>query len=155
MEGHFFFKKPIMKLDFKNIHIGRIIQLRAEENQIEMERICNFMQSTEKEIETMYSQEDLPTGLLLKWSKLLQYDFFRIYSQHLILFAPQKRIQRMGKHSESKKVLLLPQFRKSLYTGEIIEFILELIRTDKKNIKQVMEEYNIPKTTLYKWLEKY
>ncbi|MBB6331771.1 hypothetical protein HNP24_002721 [Chryseobacterium sediminis] len=143
-----------MAIDLKNIHIGSMIQVHAERNQLEMTRICKFMQSSEKEIKVMYLQKDLPTDILLRWSKLLQYDFFRIYSQYLILFAPQKStVEACVKQIEDKNSL--PQFRKNLYTKEIIDFILELIRTGKKTKKQVIEGYNIPKTTLYKWLEKY
>lgn len=140
-----------MALDLKNIHIGSMIQSHVEQNEFEMTRISKFMRSSEKEIEVMYLQKDLPTDVLLRWSKLLQYDFFRVYSQHLILFAPQKS----SVQTKEDKKSVLPQFRKNLYTQEIINFILELIRTGKRTKKQVMEEYNIPKSTLYKWLEKY
>ncbi|WPO91730.1 helix-turn-helix domain-containing protein [Chryseobacterium sp. HR92] len=140
-----------MALDLKNIHIGSMIQSHVEQNEFEMTRICKFMRSSEKEIEVMYLQKDLPTDVLLRWSKLLQYDFFRVYSQYLILFAPQKS----SVQTKEDKKSVLPQFRKNLYTQEIIDFILELIRTGKRTKKQVMEEYNIPKSTLYKWLEKY
>jgi hypothetical protein len=140
-----------MALDLKNIHIGSVIQSHVEQNEFEMTRICKFMRSSEKEIEVMYLQKDLPTDVLLRWSKLLQYDFFRAYSQYLILFAPQKS----SVQTKEDKKSVLPQFRKNLYTQEIIDFILELIRTGKRTKKQVMEEYNIPKSTLYKWLEKY
>ncbi|MDR6463303.1 helix-turn-helix domain-containing protein [Chryseobacterium sediminis] len=143
-----------MALDLKNIHIGSMIQSRVKQNEFEMTRICKFMQSSEEEIKIMYLQKDLPTNILLRWSKLLEYDFFRIYSQYLILFAPQKSVQVGIKQKEDKKCIL-PQFRKNLYTKEIIDFILELVRTGKRTKKQVMEEYNIPKSTLYKWLEKY
>ncbi|WP_317040652.1 transposase [Chryseobacterium jejuense] len=120
-----------------------------------MTRICKFMKSSEKEIKAMYLQKDLPTGILLRWSKLLQYDFFRIYSQHLILFAPQKSSARVYVKQTEDKKSNLPQFKKNLYTKEIIDFILELIRTGEKTKEQVMAQYNIPKTTLYKWLKKY
>ena len=143
-----------MALDLKNIHIGSMIQSRVEQNEFEMTRICKFMRSSENEIEVMYLQKDLPTDVLLRWSKLLQYDFFRVYSQYLILFAPQKSSVQSIKQKEGKKSAL-PQFRKNLYTQEIIDFILELVRTGKRTKQQVMEEYNIPKSTLYKWLEKY
>ncbi|MFS4430377.1 helix-turn-helix domain-containing protein [Chryseobacterium sp. S90] len=143
-----------MALDLKNIHIGSMIHSHVEQNEFEMTRICKFMRSSETEIEVMYLQKDLPTNVLLRWSKLLQYDFFRVYSQYLILFAPQKSNIQSIKQKEDKKSAL-PQFRKNLYTQEIIDFILELVRTGKRTKKQVMEEYNIPKSTLYKWLEKY
>lgn len=141
-----------MKLDLKNIHIGNLIQTKVNSEQIEMNRICNFFHCKEKEVNEMYAQASLSTELLLKWSKLLEYDFFRLYSQHLILFSPQKG---MNTKVENNSKNALPVFRKNLYTKEIIAFSLELIRSGKKTKNQIIEEYNIPKTTLYKWLEKY
>ena len=84
-------------------------------------------------------------------SRLL--NFFRLYSQHLILYAPT------GKSSEDKKqdkkTSTLPQFRKNLYNKEIIDYILNKINTNSMTITQVIDRYKIPKTTLYKWLKKY
>lgn len=48
----------------------------------------------------------------------------------------------------------MPHFRKNIYTKEVINFMLEMIETGKKTKSQVISEYNIPKTTLYKWIEK-
>ncbi|WP_366937915.1 hypothetical protein [uncultured Empedobacter sp.] len=96
----------------------------------------------------MYSSESLDSKILLRWSKLLEYDFFRIYSQHLILFSPPNPPNQTDKRNS------LPQFRKNLYTKELIDFIVDKIKTDKMTTKQVIENYRIPKTTLHKWLEK-
>ena len=116
-----------------------------------MSRICNFFNCTEDEVIEMYQQENLPTDILLKWSKLLEYDFFRIYSQHLILYAPTS-----AKAENTKKQKpVLPRFRKNIYTKEIIDFVLEQINTKKMTKTEVMERYGIPKTTLYKWISKY
>lgn len=49
----------------------------------------------------------------------------------------------------------LPTFRKNIYTKEVIDFILELIETGEKTKAQVIQEYNIPKSTLHKWIYKY
>lgn len=97
----------------------------------------------------MYDSEDMSVELLLRWCKLLEYDFFRIYSQHLILYAPP---QVHGKNKA--ETTSLPEFRKSIYTREVIDFLLELIDTGKKTRAEVIEEYGIPKTTLYKWISK-
>ncbi|MBJ5496559.1 transposase [Salmonella enterica subsp. enterica serovar Typhimurium] len=97
----------------------------------------------------MYDQKSIPSDTLLRWSKLLEYDFFRIYSQHLIMYSPSPK-----RHSSRKKTNL-PKFRKNIYTEEIIEFIIELINNGTKTTHQVIEEYEIPKTTLYNWLKKY
>lgn len=136
-------------MNFKDIHIGQLIEKRASERKIEISRICNFFQNTDDEICEMYLKENLPTDILLKWSKLLEYDFFRLYTQHLILYAPLVNEKKEGKKT------VLPQFRKNIYTKEIINFILEQITTGKMTKMQVMERYRIPKTTLYKWINKY
>ena len=136
-------------LNFKNIHIGQMIKERVAESGIEISRICNFFNCTEDEVIEMYQQENLPTDILLKWSKLLEYDFFRIYSQHLILYAPIKS------ENPNREKSLLPQFRKNIYTKEIINFVLEQINTKEMTKTEVMKRYGIPKTTLYKWISKY
>ncbi|RQO42554.1 transposase [Chryseobacterium sp. KBW03] len=140
-------------MNLKDISIGMIIRQRMDECGIEIERTCNFFKCSEEEVVKMYEAESLDTNTLLKWSKLLEYDFFRIYSQHLILYSPPGKarsniIQPVQKTS-------LPQFRKNLYTMEVINFILELVNTGVKTKQQVINEYKIPKTTLYKWINKY
>ena len=106
--------------NFKSIHIGNLIQQSVEEQQIELSRICNFLNCKEDEILNMYHQDSLDTNVLLRWSKLLKYDFFRMYSQHLILYSPAALLKK-------KKEIGLPSFRKNIYTKEIKDFILELI----------------------------
>ncbi|WP_223559412.1 transposase [Chryseobacterium lathyri] len=139
-------------MNFKEIHIGALIKQRVAEHDIEIPRICNFFKCTEAEIEEMLVQENLSTDLVLKWCKLLEYDFFRIYSHHLMLYSSPSTIK--GEDSGKEKSSL-PEFRKNIYTKEIIEFILELIKTGKKSKYQIVNEYKIPKTTLYRWIEKY
>ncbi|WPO92449.1 transposase [Chryseobacterium sp. HR92] len=101
-------------------------------------------------VEIMYESESIDTLSLLKWSKLLEYDFFRIFTQHLILYAPPGNQDMLFKKSN-----ILPRFRKNIYTQEVISFMLELIEDKKKTKEQIINEYGIPKTTLYKWIEKY
>ena len=117
---------------------------------IEISRICNFMKCDEEEINEMFLNESIQTNILLRWSKLLSYDFFRVYSQHLIFYAPPSK----GDSSPEKSNTQLPQFRKNIYTKEVIDFIIEQISTGEMSKKEVIEKYSIPKTTLYKWLSK-
>ena len=137
-------------MNFKNIHIGQMIENGVTESGIEISRICNFFKSSEDEIHKMFQQKSLDTDILLKWSKLLDYDFFRVYSQHLILYAPPSAEQQ-----DKKGKTALPQFRKNMYTKEVIDFILEQIKTGKQSKREIIEKYRIPKTTLYKWISKY
>lgn len=138
-------------MNFKDIHIGDLISKRVSECGTETRRICNFFKCTEEKITGMYSSESLDTDILLKWSKLLEYDFFRVYSQNLILYAPPS----VNGNGFEKKNSSLPQFRKNIYTKEVIDFILNQINSGVMTKNQVIEEYKIPKTTLYKWISKY
>ncbi|MCW3160828.1 transposase [Chryseobacterium oryctis] len=140
-------------MNFKNIHIGEMMEKRVAESGIEISRICNFLKCTEDDLKKMYGAHSIDTETLLRCSKLLEYDFFRIYSQHLILYAPPSAEERNEK--QSSKETKLPQFRKNIYTKEIIEFILEEIESGKMTKTQVIERYRIPKTTLYKWISKH
>ena len=138
-------------MNFKEIHIGKMLKIAVTESGIEMSRICNFMKCEEEEVKQIYLQENLSTDILLKWSKLLEYDFFRIYSQHLILYAP---VSADNENTKTQKTNL-PQFRKNIYTKEIIDFILEQIEKKEMTKNQIIKRYRIPKTTLYKWISKY
>ncbi|WP_367269341.1 transposase [uncultured Chryseobacterium sp.] len=139
-------------INLKEISIGELIKLKVEESGITMQRICKFLKCSEDEIWTMYNKKSIDCELLMRWSKLLKYDFFRLYSQHLILFSPaQKNSGNKDKASESR----LPNFRKNIYTKEIIDFILDLILSGEKTNLEINRKYEIPTTTLYKWLNKY
>ena len=139
-------------MNFKDIHIDYFINQRVTENGIEISRICNFMKCTEKKITEMYQSKSLDTELLLRWSKLLEYDFFRVYSQHLILYAPISADEKANQQNVNTS---LPQFRKNIYTKEIIDFILEQIEKKEMTKNQIIKRYRIPKTTLYKWISKH
>ncbi|WP_317126594.1 hypothetical protein [Chryseobacterium sp. G0186] len=100
----------------------------------------------------MYTNKSIDSQMLLKWSKLLEYDFFRIYSQHMILFAPCMADDQKNQQVENS---LLPKFRKSLYTKEIINFMLDQYTSGEMSKQEIYEKYNIPKSTFHKWLDKY
>ncbi|WP_213279793.1 transposase [Chryseobacterium indologenes] len=135
--------------NLKDIHIGDLLCKRVKEEEVEINRICKFLQKTEKEVTEMYSQKSVGADILLKWCKLLEYDFFRLYSNHLILYAPASSPNKRKKQSQ------LPQFRKNLYTKEIIDFMLELLENKQMTTSEIMNQYRIPKSTLNKWISKY
>lgn len=140
-----------MNANLKEINIGQYIEIKVNELNIPMERICSFLKKEEVEVLRMYSASSLDSDILLRWSKLLKYDFFRLYSQHLILYAPSSSSGKRTLENTS----VLPEFRKSIYTKEVIDFIISLIKTKEKTTQEIISEYKIPKTTLYKWISKY
>ena len=128
-----------------------MIQTRWKELDISIERTCNFFDCSVDEVEGTFGKTQIETDALLKWSKLLEYDFFRLYSHHLILYAPSSASRDSKKKSETT----LPEFRKSVYTKEVIDYIVKQIANNEKTTAQVIDEYRIPKTTLYRWMHKY
>jgi hypothetical protein len=140
-------EKYIVDKTLKSIHIGHYIHLKVIENKIDLKRICNFFSKREEEIQSFYEDADINTAELLKWCKLLEYDFFRIYTGHLILYSPPSKNLNLPPSE-------VPVFKKNIYTNEVIDYLLELITKKKKSIPEVIERYKIPKTTLYKWLKK-
>ncbi|MEG1312743.1 MAG: transposase [Bacilli bacterium] len=138
-------------MNFKEIDIGKLINVRLQEKGVSTQRVCRFFNCSESHIENLLQSKNIDTDILMKWSKLLEYDFFRIFSQHLILYAPQGNI---GHNKIKNKIHAVPQFRKNIYTKQLIDFILESIENKEKTINDVITDYGIPKTTLYKWIKK-
>jgi len=136
-------------MNLKQIHIGSLVKTKVEELRIPSERIMKFLNCTETEIEDMYLQESIDTHKLLRWCKLLDFDFFRIFTGHLILYAPPTKINKTVKVGNSTL-----EFRKSVYTEEVKVFILSKIITGEMTVKEIIIKYKIPKTTLYKWVKK-
>ncbi|RLJ23560.1 hypothetical protein CLU97_4333 [Chryseobacterium sp. 7] len=134
---------------YKEIHIGKFIKERVDENEITTERICKFLGKDEGAVEMMYGSKSMDTDLLLRWSKLLEYDFFRLYSSHMILYAPPSAINKNQQKSEKT-----PYFRKNIYTQEIKDFIMKRILSGEMTQSEVIKEYSIPKSTLHRWLQK-
>lgn len=141
-------------MNLKDIHIGQSIKARVLELNISSERICKFMhyKYEESEIEEMYNSKSIDSDLLLRWSKLLEYDFFRLYVEHLILYSPISRNSLVHTSALSTKKSLV--FRKNIYTQEIKDFIINKIKTGSMTQSEVTAKYNIPKTTVCKWIVK-
>lgn len=134
---------------YKVIHIGQSIKELVDQNEITIERICNFLGKDEEFVENVYASKSIDTDILLRWSKLLEYDFFRLYSSHLILYAPPSAVNKSKEKSDKA-----PQFRKNIYTQEIKDFILKQIESGEMTQADVIKEYSIPKSTLHRWLQK-
>ncbi|MDF2553058.1 MAG: transposase [Chryseobacterium sp.] len=134
---------------YKVIHIGKVIKELVDQKEIAMTRICNFLSKDEDFVNNVYESKSIDTDILLRWSKLLEYDFFRLYSSHLILYAPPSAVNKTKQKSGNT-----PQFRKNIYTQEIKNFIIKKIDTGEMTQADVIKEYSIPKSTLHRWLQK-
>lgn len=140
-------------LDYKHIHIGGHIKKIAEIRNISIARMCLSFECSYNDIQKMYNQVTLDSGILLKWCKLLDYNFFMIYHSHLQLYAPKASVTKLNvkkrsKHNEDYV------FRKNLYSPEIIGWILDKLQKNELSISEVISTYNIPRTTIYRWKKK-
>jgi hypothetical protein len=136
----------------RNIHIGSIIKEVIQEKKISSEELKIKIGYSSRDINNLFISKSIDSLELLKWSKALGYDFFRLYSSHLmhhhgISNSPTKKIDTI----EIGGV----QMQKNIYTKELIQFLVNKVRKCEMNSSQVINQYGIPKTTFYKWLQKY
>lgn len=140
-------------MDYKNIHIGTHIKNIADIKNLSISRASLFLKCSHKDIEEMYSKKSLDSELLLQWCKLLDYNFFMFYHSHLQLYKPSasttKLNNKVDKNENQNYV-----FKKNLYMPEIIDWILEKLNKGELTIKEIIEIYNIPRTTIYRWKRK-
>lgn len=135
--------------NYKTIHIGKIIKQRMLESCCKEDDFFSAFRISKKEMQNIFDSESINSEVLLEICKILNYNFFRIYSQHLSMYS--NCYQSKSNLRKPKKLII----NKSIYNREIINFVLELIKTRTKTEQQIINEYNIPKTTLLKWIRKY
>jgi hypothetical protein len=136
----------------RNISIGLIITRIMEEKEFSVDELRLKLGITTSSLNELLSSNSIDTILLLKISKALRYDFFRLYSSHLML---HYGISSSVSRTKSKVDIEGVQIRKNVYTKELIFHLIKKVRTNKMSIKDVILKYGIPKTTFYKWLQKY
>lgn len=140
-------------MDYKDIHIGKHIKKISEIRNVSISRICAFLECNHKDILEMYNQKTIDSGILLKWCKLLDYNFFMFYQSHLQLYKPSASTTHLSGKKISKKNKDYV-FRKNIYSPDIIDWILEQIHREDLTTKEVIEKYNIPRTTIYRWIKR-
>ena len=138
--------------DYKDIHIGRHIRKLVELKGVSNSRACMFLKCSVNEIERMYLQKSIDSEMLLKWSKLLEYNLFMFYHSHLQIYSPKASVAKL---KVRKKVMNTHYtFKKNLYSPEIIDWILSKIHDKELSVMDVVNKYSIPKTTVYRWKKK-
>jgi hypothetical protein len=134
---------------YKNIHIGRTIALEVEEQNINHKKIMRYFKCNSDRVISMYENPYIDTEDLLRWSTLLRKDFFRLYSGYLILH------RGISFKPNTNNIDSQTRIRKNVYTLDFKNKIIEKIRLGKVTTREAITKYNIPKTTLYKWLHQF
>jgi hypothetical protein len=136
----------------RNIHIGEIISKIIIEKKINMNELKARMGMSTSTINKMLISKSLDASVMLKWSKVLRYDFFRLYSSHLMLHhGISNALTKKTKDANIQGI----HIRKNVYTKDIINFLVHKVGSNEMTPMEVINQYAIPKTTFYKWLQKY
>lgn len=136
----------------RNIHIGRLIKEVVTKQNIDNSLLIKKMDCSGETLLFYYNSKTLDAGLLLKFSKILRYDFFRLYSSHLML---HHGISNTLANKKTENIVEGVRIRKNVYTKELISYLLDKIRNNEMTKVEVISKYGVPKTTLYKWMQKY
>jgi transposase len=144
-------------MNYKHIHIGKYIKNRMSELGVGPEYLEGKLKQSHVNVEEMLGKEEISSGLLLRISRILSYDFFRIYSMNLVLYSsPNMGFKKLNQGNQDKaKGTTTPKFSKNTYTPQVISFILDKHRKGELTAAEMIKQYRIPKTTLYRWLKKY
>lgn len=140
-------------LEYKNIHIGKHIKYIANRQKLSIPRACAFFKCNPRDILKVYSQKTIDTELLLRWCKLLDYNFFMFYHTHLQIYKPNASRAKLTEVVKGKEELYV--FRRNLYSVEIIDWLMSELEKGHLSKNDILKKYNIPKTTLFRWIKKH
>ena len=73
--------KRKLKMKEESIHIGHIIRNKLKESQITVVEFSAKLNCNRTNVYNIFNRPSIDTDLLLRISKILQYDFFKLYSQ--------------------------------------------------------------------------
>lgn len=143
-----------MELNYKNIHIGHHVKEIARIKNLSMPRACTFLKCNAIEVMRMYELQSMESELLLQWCKLLEYNFFMFYHSHLQLYKPSAATAHIIQDKNESNLHESYTFKKNIYSPEIIEYILGKLDKNEVSVKDIITKYNIPRTTIYRWVKK-
>lgn len=135
--------------------MGKHLKIISEVKDLSLSRACLFLNCSKDDIYTMYQQPSLDSSTLLRWCKLLDYNFFMIYHTHLQMFTPSAATAKITRNPKDQKIQKSYNFKKNLYSPEIIKWLLEQMESKKMSVAQIIDRYSIPRTTIYRWKKKY
>jgi hypothetical protein len=136
--------------NLREIHIGNIISEYIEKEDIKANDVIKKMKISKHKLTSTLASKSIDSDELLKWSKFFNIDLFRLYSGHLILHHGISGI-KPKKSIKTEKLII----RKNVYTIEIKKFIIDQVKNKELTVSDAISKYNIPKTTIYKWIRQY
>jgi cell shape-determining protein MreC len=111
------------------VHIGKIIAQKAKDKELGATALAKKINTTPQNMYTIYKRQTIDTGLLLKLSEALQYNFFIHYEKDKTMIGiANSDTERLEKENTKLKEQLQR-------TEEKLNMLTELSEQQKKNIK--------------------
>ena len=138
------------------IHIGELIKKKLEESGMDKTVFAHRIKKSYPTTLNIFKKRSIKTDDLLKISKVLKYDFFRVYSAEIQLTCPKatNNVRQSAMSKGEATDTTLPRFKKNLYSNEFIDNLVKEINEGKLSRYEAMKKYELPKTTLYRWCRK-
>jgi hypothetical protein len=125
------------------IHIGETIKKVVDHKNVPANVICRHFDISNSELNEIYDTPNMDVNELLAWSIFLKYNFFAIYQSYY-----QTHHSRINPSTSERHV-----FVKNYYSPEMINYLIKL-SINHMSCKEIQNKYNIPKTTLNRWVRK-
>lgn len=123
------------------IHIGHIIQAKAEEKKFSQQRLGDLINTTKQNVGDIYTRQNIDTGLLLKLCVALEHDFFHYFYQDETLNELSRReIERLQKNIGTLQDTVERQNTDLIKANELISTLKELTFNQRQNISFMEKE---------------
>ena len=96
------------------IHIGKQIQRKCVERKIGTTEFAKNINTTKQNVYAIFKRESIDTSLLLKISKVLRYDFFKVYNDQL-------NIDELASLTSEQKIII--QDKEIIYLKQLVEVL--------------------------------
>lgn len=68
------------------IHLGREIHEKVLNSNLTKKQIMTYFRCSDSKVNSMYHSEHMKSDLIMKWSILLDFDFFQFFSSSFIKY---------------------------------------------------------------------
>jgi len=89
------------------IHIGETIRKRAKELRIGATELADMINTSRSNIYWLYKRKHIDGELLMKLSRALKFNFFKLYRDEMVLDEPNKNLKLYKTPPEDMNHLLL------------------------------------------------
>ncbi len=108
------------------LHIGKIIHEKVKLSKCSVKEIAKYINRSENTMYDIYKRESIDTGLLLKLSEILEFNFFELFNN-------EEPIRTMHSHQMANFVHAIDELKEQIaLKDEHIRSLKEIILSQKE-----------------------